>query len=154
MEPMEALRGIRPPRFQDGRFEIAVEPGGRLPLPPGLVQSLGLGPGDIVALEPVTEAWKIRFYRQILTFPHQALSPGIRWSFTAELLRLPLTALDETGAIAIPPEVLPLSVGDRLVLRLLAPFGSWWPDIYLTAPPAAGTDLAKLTANPFKGRSQ
>ncbi len=124
---------IRPPRFRDGRFEIAVEDGGRLPFPPELARSLELAPGDIVALEPLADSWTIRFYRQVLTFPWEEAAPLARWWFTQELLRLPLTALDETGAIVIPPEILRLSVGDRLVLRVQAPFGSSWPWMYLTA---------------------
>jgi len=137
--------GIRPPLFQDGSFEIAVEAGGRLPLPPELVRSLGLAPGDIVALKPVAGILTVRFYRQVLTFPWEEAAPAARWWFTMELLRLPLTAMDETGALVLPPEVVRLSVGDRLVLRVVALSGSSWPDVYLTAPPGAhlvGTDLA------------
>lgn len=123
---------IRPPLFLNGHFEIAVEEGGRLPLPPELVQPLGLEPGDIVALEPVAGSWTVRFYRQVLTFPWEKAAPRARWWFTAELLRLPLTALDETGALVLPPEIVPLAVGDRMVLRILASSGSSWPGIYLT----------------------
>ncbi|HYU31556.1 MAG TPA: hypothetical protein VEW48_05295 [Thermoanaerobaculia bacterium] len=139
------MSGIEPPRFRAGRFEIAVEAGGRLPLPPELVQNLGLEPGDIVALKPAAGSLTVRFYRQVLTFPWEEAAPAARWWFTMELLRLPLTAIDETGALVIPPEVLRLSEGDRLVLRIVAPFGSSWPDVYLIAPPGvrlAGTDLA------------
>jgi bifunctional DNA-binding transcriptional regulator/antitoxin component of YhaV-PrlF toxin-antitoxin module len=126
---------IRPPHVRDGRFEIVVEAGGRLPLPAELVQTLGLEPGDIVALKPVASSWRVRFYRQVLTFPWEEAAPLARWWFTAELLRLPLTALDESGAIVIPPEVLRTSAGDRMVLRVTALFGSSWPDVYLTSRP-------------------
>lgn len=144
---------IRPPRFRDGCFEIAVEAGGRLPLPRELLQSLGLEPGEIVALQPAAGAVTVRFYRQILTFPWETAAPAARWWFTAELLRLPLTSLDETGAILIPPEVLRLAAGDRMVLRVLAPFGSSWPDVYLTAPPPLAQIPHDLLPTP-KGRSQ
>ena len=125
---------IRPPLFQNGCFEIAVEEGGRLPLPPELVQPLGLEPGDIVALEPVAGSLKVRFYRQVLTFPWETAAPRARWWFTQELLRLPLTALDETGALVLPPEIVRLSTGDRMVLRISASSGSSWPHVYLTMP--------------------
>ena len=119
-----------PPLFRNSRHEIAIETGGRLPLPAELVRPLGLKPGDIVALEPVVNIWKVRFYRQVLTYRWET-APGARWWLTAEFLRLPLTALDETGALVIPPDVVQLSAGDRMVLRITAPFGSSWPDVGL-----------------------
>lgn len=122
---------IRPPLFLSSRFEIPVEAGGRLPLPAELVRPLGLEPGDIVTLEPVVTIWKVRFYRQVLTFPWETAAPGARWWFTADFLHLPLTALDETGALVLPSEVLPLAAGDRMILRIREPFGSSWPDVEL-----------------------
>lgn len=131
------MRAIEPPRLRDGRFEIMIETGGRLALPSNLVQVLGLAPGDIVALEPfegLGKYVKIRFYRQILTFPLEALSMAIRWSFIVELLRLPLTALDEDGEMLIPPDVLHLRAGDRPVLSVTALPGASWPLLYLEEP--------------------
>lgn len=130
---------IRPPLFLNSRHEIPVEAGGRLPLPAELVRPLGLEPGDIVALAPsvalppAVASWRVRFYRQILTYRWET-APGSRWWITTEFLRLPLTALDETGALVIPPEVVRLSTGDRLVLRIEAPFGSSWPGVGLWLP--------------------
>ncbi len=128
---------IEPPRLRNGRFEITIETEGRLTLPPELVRALGLEPGDIVALEPLEGLGKyvrIQFYRQILTFPVEALSLSIRWSFIVELLRLPLTAIEEGGALWIPPDVLPLRAGDRPVLSVTALFESSWPSVYLEEP--------------------
>ena len=121
---------IRPPLFLNSRHEIVIEAGGRLPLPAEL-RPLGLEPGDIVALEPIVDIWRIRFYRQVLTFPWETAAPQARWWFTAEFLRLPLTALDETGALVLPPEILPLSEGDRMILRIEAASGPSWPDVEL-----------------------
>jgi hypothetical protein len=125
---------IRPHGVRGGRFEIAIEAEGRLALPPELVEALGLEPGDIVCLEPLEGlgmCLEIRFYRQILIFPVDALSLSIRWSFILELQRLPLTALDEEGAIWIPPDILPLRPGDRPVLRVSALYETSWPSVYL-----------------------
>src|SRR6185436_13903742 len=61
MEPTGTMRGIEPPRVRDGRFEIVIETEGLLPLPPELVRSLGLAPGDIVVLKPVDETVRIQF---------------------------------------------------------------------------------------------
>jgi len=126
------MRGLEPPRLRDGRFEMTIETEGCLVLPPELVCTLGLAPGDIVALEPVDETLRIRFYRQILTFPREALAPAIRWSFTVELLRLSLTALDAGGAMIVPPDVLRLRAGDRRVLSVTALPGASWPLLYLS----------------------
>lgn len=128
---------IRPPLFRNSRHKIVIEAGGRLPLPAELVRPLGLEPGDIVALEPIVTVWKIRFYRQVLTFPWETAAPRARWWFTAEFLRLPLTAIDETGALVLPPEVVPIAEGDRVVLQITAPFGSSWPGVELYPPPQA-----------------
>lgn len=130
---------IRPHGVRDGRFEILIETEGRLALPPELVQALDLEPGDIVCLEPeqyeaLGKYVQIRFYRQILTFPLDALSLSIRWSFILELQRLPLTTLDEGGALWIPPDILPLRPGDRPVLRVSAMSETSWPDVYLEEP--------------------
>ncbi|HEU0042604.1 MAG TPA: hypothetical protein VFQ15_09655, partial [Jiangellaceae bacterium] len=132
---------IRPPLFLNSRHEIVVETGGRLPLPAELVRPLGLEPGDIVGLQPIVSIWKVRLYRQVLTFPWETAAPGARWWFTLEFFRLPLTALDETGALVLPPEVLPLAEGDRVVLRITAPFGSTWPGVELI-PPTPGPSPA------------
>jgi len=129
------MQGIEPPRCRDGRYEIAIETEGRLPLPPELIRSLGLSPGDIVALQPLDDAVSLQFYRQILTVPEEALSPEARWSFARDFLRLYLTALDETGDLAIPPDILYLPAGDRRVLRVTALYGTSWPLVHLTAPP-------------------
>lgn len=123
---------LEPPRLRSGRFEIAIETEGLLPLPPELVRTLGLGPGDIVALEPLEGEVRIELYRQILTFPWEALAPAIRWSFTVHLLRRSLTALDEGGAIEVPSEVLRLRPGDRKVLSVTALPGASWPLLYLS----------------------
>jgi hypothetical protein len=131
------MRAIEPPNLRNGRFEIPIETEGRLALPPELVRFLGLEPGDIAALEPLEDLEKyvkIRFYRQILTFPLDALSLSIRWSFIVEMLRLPLTALDEGGALWIPPRVLRLRPGDRPVLSVTEVFGSSWPSVELSEP--------------------
>lgn len=123
---------IEPPRLRSGRFEITIETEGLLPLPSELIRTLGLAPGDIVALEPGDESFRIRFYRQILTFPQEALSPEARWSFVRMFLCMSLTALDETGAIAVPPDVFPLPPGDRRILWVSAPMGASWPELYLS----------------------
>lgn len=123
------MRGIEPRQRYD--YVIEVESGGSLALPAEWLQKLGLAPGDIVALEPLDWALKIRFYRQILTFPWEALSLPIRWSFIVDLLRLPLTALDERGAITIPPKVLRLRAGEKRKLTVEPVFGSFWPSVYL-----------------------
>lgn len=128
------MRAIEPPNLRNGRFEILIETEGRLALPPELVRSLGLEPGDIVCLDPLEALGryvKIRFYRQILTFPLDAISLSIRWSFIVEMLRLPLTALEQEGALWIPPEVLRLRPGDRLVLSVDAWPGASWPSVGL-----------------------
>lgn len=128
---------IRPYGVRNGRFEIAIETEGRLALPPDLAEALGLEPGDIVCLEPHGSLMKyvqIRFYRQILTFPLDALSLSIRWSFILELQRLPLTALDERGGLWIPPDILPLRPGDRPVLVVSALSENSWPSVYLEEP--------------------
>jgi len=111
-----------------------IETEGRLPLPPELIQSLGLTPGDIVAMEPVGDTVSLRFYRQILIVPEGAMPPEARWSFTRQLLRLSLTALDETGGLAISPDVLRLPAGDRKVLQVTALYGASWPLVHLGAP--------------------
>ena len=134
------MRTIEPPRLRNSRCEIPIETEGRLALPPELVRVLGLEPGDIMALEPfeaLGKYVKIRFYRQILTFPLDALSLSIRWSFIVEMLRPPLTALDEEGAIWIPPDVLRLRPGDRPVLSITVIFGSSWPSVDLSEPRSA-----------------
>lgn len=128
------MSGIEPPRCRDSRHEITIETEGRLPLPPELIRNLSLTPGDIVALEPLGDTVSLRFYRQILTVPKGAMSPEARWSFARQLLSLSLTALDETGDLAIPPDVLRLPAGGRRVLRVTALYGASWPLVCLTAP--------------------
>jgi hypothetical protein len=126
---------IEPPRCRDQRFEITIEIESRLPLPTDLTQTLGLAPGDLVALEPSDDTLHLRFYRQILTFPENALSPEARWSFLRHFLNFPLTAIDETGGITIPPEILKLPAGAAIRLQITALFGTSWPLVQLLPLP-------------------
>ena len=134
------MRAIEPLRRREGRFEILIETEGLLTLPSELIQFLNLKPGDIVALEPFEALGtyvNIRFYRETLTFPLDALSLSIRWSFIVEVLRLPLTALDERGGLWIPPDVLQLRAGDRMQLSFDALSVYSWPPVYLSKPSSA-----------------
>lgn len=131
-----------PPRFRDERFEVPIEAEGRVPLPLDLVRKLELEPGDIIGLKPCPD-WEdgdwlqLRFYRQVLTFPWEAIDPRIRWSFARELLSLPLTALEEGGAIWVPPDVLTLATGDLAALHIEGTHLSWpLVDLRRVDPPA------------------
>lgn len=126
------MRSPEPLRLRSGVFRITIETEGCLTLPPELVRPLGLEPGDIVPLKPLGDAVEIRFYRQILTFPLETLSPAIRWSFIVELQSLPLTALDERRTLWIPREIVHLRPGDRVVLSVSAMAGVSWPSVYLS----------------------
>jgi hypothetical protein len=101
------------------QFELIVVSAGQLGLPQEVCASLHLEPGDLFSLVKHPISLQLESYSEFLAENWAAFSRPTRWLYAEEFLRRPLTALEANGAISIPDELLPLGLGDRLVLEVV-----------------------------------
>lgn len=95
---------------------LTVEQEGYLALPSDVCDTLALQPGDLLAIRADSISFSLEIYRELLAAVWDCVAPSSRWSFVADFLSRPLTALEPGGRLWIPPEVLRLEVGEEVVL--------------------------------------
>ena len=98
------------------QFELVVEVPGRVTLPPEVRAALGLEPGDLFAIERNPVSLRLDSFRE-LEADWQASSLPDHWR--EEISRRPQTALERDGSLTLPPDLLSLAEGDRLVLEVV-----------------------------------
>lgn len=96
--------------------KLTVEREGYLTLPADLCETLALQAGDLLAVKPGSISFSLEIYRELLATLWDYVGPSFHWSFVADFLRRPLTALEPGGRLWIPPEVLRLEVGEEVDL--------------------------------------
>ena len=93
---------------------------GELTLPQELLTRLRLTLGDLIAIERGPLSVRLDLYRDFLDSDWEGLSPETARHLVEEYLCQPLTAILPGGRLPFPHEVLPLAIGDRLVLQVRA----------------------------------
>ncbi len=115
--------------------KVEIGEDGVLPLPDAVLESHGLGEGDLLALDvevfrdmvegfvkfqiPRDEAVRlasieIRTYRGLLGFREFCRDDETFWPFVAQFLSLPLAAVGPEGKVSIPLEVYEMRRGERM----------------------------------------
>jgi len=112
---LDGLTPILPP----DHFALETEAEGRLPLPPAVRESLGLEPGDLLSLTRNEISVRLDLYGELLDDLRRSVKEPQNWRWLEQFLRRTLTAVGEDGSVAIPPELLALRPGDRLVLEVV-----------------------------------
>lgn len=100
--------------------ELAVAADGTVPLPPSIQEALGLGPGDLLSLTRNQISIRLDLYGELLEDLWLSVKPPNRWRCLEQFLRRTLVSVADDGSIAIPPELMTLHAGDRLVLEVLS----------------------------------
>lgn len=104
----------------DDQVDLVVDVAGEVTLPPALLRRLQLTDFQLVAVESGRLSLRLRLYREFLASDWGGLPPETVRHLVAEYLRHPLTAMLPGGRLPFPEDVLPLGVGDRLVLQVRA----------------------------------
>jgi len=102
------------------QVDLLVSVAGELVLPEEVLDRLHLEPGDLVALEPGSHSVRLDLYLEVLASLPADRDEGSTRQLVEEFLALTWAALLAGGRLPIPAEVLPLAVGDRCVLQIVA----------------------------------
>lgn len=106
------------PQRSTEQFDLVVGVAGELTLPPELLTSLQLTMGELISIETCPLSLRLGLYRNLLASDWEGLSLESAWQLVDRYLCQPLTAVLAAGRLPIPNDVLPLAVGDRLVLQI------------------------------------
>ena len=105
-------------RRTDEQVELQVVVAGELTLPPDLLATLQLTPGELIAIESGSLSIRLDLYRDFLDSDWEGLSEETARRLVEEYLCRPLTAVLSGGRLPIPCDVLSLGVGDKVVLQV------------------------------------
>lgn len=106
------------PHFPPEHFRMDVERAGRITLPPDVQENLHLQPGDLLSVRKNTVSLRLDPYRDLLEDLQRSVRESDRWRYLGQFLQNPLTSLGSDGSIEIPPDLLKLAPGDRVVLEV------------------------------------
>ena len=113
----EVVEPRRPRRGE--QVEIIAGPGGEILLPGRVMESLGLMPGELFSVSRQPLSLRLETYGEFLADNWDAVSPRNRWRYLEEFLSRPLVALREGGSLDLPPGLLPIQQGERLILEIV-----------------------------------
>lgn len=111
---MDGHSPVLPPEH----FSLEVERPGCVHLPPVLQESLDLQPGALLSVQRNTVSIRLDPYRDLLEDLRRSVRESDRWRYLGPFLQRPLTSVGGDGSIAISPDVMELTPGDRLVLEV------------------------------------
>jgi bifunctional DNA-binding transcriptional regulator/antitoxin component of YhaV-PrlF toxin-antitoxin module len=106
------------PLFPPEHFRLEVEGAGRVPLPLAVQEILRLQPGDLLSVRRNTVSLRLDPYRDLLEDLQRSVRESDRWRYLGQFLQRPLTSVGLDGSIEIPPDLLELAPGDRVVLEV------------------------------------
>lgn len=112
----EAMEGVSP---LSERYELLIEVEGQLQFPLAVQEALKLEPGDLLSLTRNEISVRLDLYGELLADLRRSVKEPENWRWLEQFLRRALTAVGEEGSVAIPPELLALRPGDRLVLEVV-----------------------------------
>jgi hypothetical protein len=93
---------------------------GRVHLPLRVRESLGLEPGDFFAISRNPISLRCDLYRELLEDLQRSIRDTNGGLSLERFLRYTLVAVGDGGSLVIPPQLLPLHPGDRMVLEVAA----------------------------------
>lgn len=109
---------VEPSRPEMGeQVEVVVGPGGEILLPLEVRKALGLRAGELLSVLRQPLSLRLEIYGEFLADNWDAVSPGNRWHYLEAFLSQPLASVGEEGALNVPPGLLPLREGDRVILE-------------------------------------
>jgi hypothetical protein len=62
----------------------------------------------------------LHLYREFLSEDWETVAPEIRARFLQDFLRRPLVAIEEAGALRLPPEIFPIGEGNRVTRQVVS----------------------------------
>jgi len=96
--------------------EVIVGPGGEILLPLEVREVLGLRAGELLSVMRQPLSLRLEIYSEFLA-DWEAVLPPYRWRYLEAFLSRPLASLGEGGALNVPPGLLPVREGDRVILE-------------------------------------
>jgi hypothetical protein len=110
----EAMEGASP---LSERYELAIEEEGRLAFPPGVQAALKLEPGDLFSLTRNRISIRLDRYSGLLEDLRRSVKSP--WRCLEQFLGRNLVAVGPDGSVAIPPALMPLPSGEKIVLEIM-----------------------------------
>ena len=109
LEPLEPGLGEQ--------VEVTAGAGGEILLPSGVREALPLGAGALLSVLRQPLSLRLEIYSEFLADNWDAVSPLNRWRYLEAFLSRPLASMGERGDLNLPPGLLPLGEGDRVILE-------------------------------------
>jgi bifunctional DNA-binding transcriptional regulator/antitoxin component of YhaV-PrlF toxin-antitoxin module len=106
------------PLLPPEHFSLEVERAGRVHLPPVVQESLALQPGDLLSIRRNAISVRLDPYRDLLEDLQRSVREADPWRYLGQFLQRALTSIGADGGVEIPPNLLKLSPGDRVVLEV------------------------------------
>jgi hypothetical protein len=110
----EAMEGVSP---LSERYELAIEVEGRFDFPPGVQEALRLVPGDLFSLTRNQISIRLDLYSELLEDLRSSVKSP--WRCLEQFLGRNLVAVGLDGSVAIPPDLMPLPRGEKIVLEIM-----------------------------------
>lgn len=114
-DALRTLGGTNPLGLAE-QFELVVVAAGRVVLPPEVRAALALEPGDRFSIERNPVSLRLHSFRELEADWRESSLPD-HWR--EEFSQRPQTALETDGSLTLPPDLLFLAEGDRLVLEVV-----------------------------------
>lgn len=73
--------------------------------------------GELLSVSCQPLSLRLEIYSEFLADDWNAVSPPKRWRYLEAFLSRPLAALGEGGDLKVPPGLLPVREGDRVILE-------------------------------------
>lgn len=99
------------------QVEVNVGPNGEILLPVEVREGLGLRAGELLSVLCQPLSLRLEIYSEFLADNWNAASPRNRWAYLETFLSRPLASLGDRGDLKVPPGLLPLQEGDRVILE-------------------------------------
>lgn len=114
-DALRTLGGTNPLGLAE-QFELVVVAAGRVVLPLEVRSAMGLEPGDRFSLTRNPVSLRLDSYRELEADWCASSLPDC---WLEEFLKRPQTAVETDGSVTLPPDLLCLAEGDRLVLEVV-----------------------------------
>jgi hypothetical protein len=111
----DAVESSRPEMGE--QVEVVVGPGGEILVPLEVREALGLRAGELLSVLRQPLSLRLEIYGEFLADNWEAVSPRNRWHYLEAFLSRPLASMGEGGDLNVPPGLLPVQEGDRVILE-------------------------------------
>lgn len=104
--------------FPPDTLSLEVGAAGRVHLPPMIQDLLNIRPGDLFSIQRNAVSVRLDPYRDLLEDLQRSVRKADAWRYLAQFLQRPLTSIETDGGVEIPPDLLELAPGDRVVVEV------------------------------------